>query len=73
MYYRVFPAPKLCLPVSHQAWETDSLGFIHVHVILSHKGALGLEGSDHRDALECLGHMGAHRRVPGGLEASELA
>ena len=65
MSCRVLPAPMLFLPVSHQPRETDSLAFIHVHVILSHKGALGLEGSDHCDALERVGHVGTHERVPG--------
>lgn len=60
MEYYVFSAPRLLLPLSHQPWESDSLAFVHVCVILSHKGALSLEGSDHCAALEGLGHMGTH-------------
>lgn len=65
MEYGVFSAPRPFLPLSHQPWETDSLAFVHMCVILSHKGALGPEGSDHGAALEGLGHMGTHERVPG--------
>lgn len=61
------------LPVSHQPWETDSLAFIHVGVILSHKGALDPEGPDHCAALERLRHVGTHEGMPGRLQASELA
>ena len=58
MDYRFSSAPFL--PVSHQPRETDSLTFIHVCVVLSHKAALDLEGPDHCSALERLGHMGTH-------------
>lgn len=63
MDYRGFSDPFL--PVSHQPRETDSLAFIHVGVILSHKGALDPEGPDHWPALECLGHVRTHIGVSG--------
>lgn len=60
---KVFSAPFL--PVSHQPWETDSLAFIHVGIVLSHEGVLGPEGPDHCASLERLRHVGTHEGVPG--------